>query len=259
METKSDTSHCEVKALEVKDLNKSFRSDFYKRPVQVLKNVNFTVNTGRFVGFIGPNGAGKTTTIKCLLEFIFPDKGEIKFLGEKNIIDAKRKIGFVPERPYFQEFLTGVEFLELHWKLCQMPSTQFKVRCADILEQVKLAHAKDKKLRDYSKGMLQRIGIAQSLLCEPQFLILDEPMSGLDPDGRILIKDILKALKLKKLTVLMSSHLLEDVEELCEDLIIIHKGEILYSDGVQKFRSSYATLEEAYRVFKGQIGVNYNV
>lgn len=246
-------------ALEVKGLNKSFRTDFYKRPVQVLKNVSFNVKTGRFVGFIGPNGAGKTTTIKCLLEFIFPDQGEIHFLGEKKIIDAKRKIGFVPERPYFQEFLTGIEFLELHWKLCQMPSAQFKNRASDILEQVKLIHAKDKKLRDYSKGMLQRIGIAQALICEPTFLILDEPMSGLDPDGRILIKDILKVLKRNNLTVLMSSHLLEDVEELCEDLIIIHKGEILYNEGVAKFRASYSTLEEAYKVFKGQIGVNYNV
>lgn len=259
MDTKSSVAESKSIALEVKDLNKSFRADFYKKPVQVLKNVNFSINTGRFVGFIGPNGAGKTTTIKCLLEFIFPDTGEIKFLGEKKILDAKRKIGFVPERPYFQEFLTGTEFLQLHWKLCQYPAAQFKSRAADVLEQVKLSHAKDKKLRDYSKGMLQRIGIAQALLCDPEFLILDEPMSGLDPDGRILIKDILKGLKKKNLTVLMSSHLLEDVEELCEDLIIIHKGEILYSDTVSKFRASYATLEEAYRIFKGQIGVNYNV
>lgn len=258
METIEKNSPSSENALIVKGLNKSFRADFYKKPVQVLKNVNFNVKTGQFVGFIGPNGAGKTTTIKCLLEFIFPDQGEIHFLGEKKIIDAKRKIGFVPERPYFQEFLTGTEFLKLHWELCQMPSAQFNSRSLQILEQVKLAHAKDKKLRDYSKGMLQRIGIAQALICEPEFLILDEPMSGLDPDGRILIKDILKSLKKKKLTVLMSSHLLEDVEELCEDLIIIHKGEILYSESVTKFRSSYATLEEAYKVFKGQIGVNYN-
>ena len=110
METKNESSQSLGTALEVKGLNKSFRSDFYKKPVQVLKNVNFSVKTGRFVGFIGPNGAGKTTTIKCLLEFIFPDQGEIHFLGEKQIIDAKRKIGFVPERPYFQEFLTGTEF-----------------------------------------------------------------------------------------------------------------------------------------------------
>jgi ABC-2 type transport system ATP-binding protein len=248
-----------LKALEVKNLNKSFRTDFYKKPVQVLKNVNFSILKGRSVGFIGPNGAGKTTTIKCLLEFIFPDTGVIEFLNEKKIIDAKRKIGFVPERPYFQEFLSGVEFLKLHWSLCQLPSNQFKQRSEAVLEQVKLSHAKDKKLREYSKGMLQRIGIAQALIGEPEFLILDEPMSGLDPDGRILIKDILKSLKKKNLTLLMSSHLLEDVEELCDDLIIIHKGEILYSADIPQFKSSYTTLEEAYRVFKGQIGVNYNV
>ncbi|MBC7754830.1 MAG: ABC transporter ATP-binding protein [Moraxellaceae bacterium] len=241
------------------NVSKSFRPDFYKKPVQVLKSVNFQINQGRFVGFIGPNGAGKTTTIKCMMQFIFPDHGEISFFDQTDFIEAKRKIGFLPERPYFQEFLSGVEFLKLHWNLCGLKAADFQNRAEEVLEQVKLTHAKHKKLRDYSKGMLQRIGIAQALLARPEFLILDEPMSGLDPDGRILIKDILKSFKEKKLTVLMSSHLLEDVEELCEDLIILHKGETLFYGAITEFKQNFSSLEAAYKAFKGQIEeVNHN-
>lgn len=247
----------------IEKLSKSFRADFYKKPTQVLKNINFKIESGQFVGFIGPNGAGKTTTIKCMMEFIFPDTGEVYFFGQKNLIESKKKIGFLPERPYFQEFLTGFEFLKLHWSLsgqARIHSDDIFIKCAEnILEQVRLLHARDQKLKKYSKGMLQRIGIAQALLTEPQFLILDEPMSGLDPDGRILIKDILKKLKEKKITVLMSSHLLEDVEELCEDLIILHQGETLFNGPLIQFKQNYESLESAYKVFKGKIEANDNV
>lgn len=245
-------------ALKVDRLCKSFRTDFYKPKIQVLNEVSFEVQAGHFVGFIGPNGAGKTTTIKCLLEFIFPDSGTIQFLNETTILKAKKRIGFVPERPYFQEYLTGIEFLKLHWSLCGQPLKKFSQRAIEVLELVKLSHAQNKKLREYSKGMLQRIGIAQALLGNPEFLILDEPMSGLDPDGRILVKDILKSLKGKNIAVLMSSHLLEDVEELCDDLVIIHKGAILYNGPLKNFTGQFPNLEEAYRSFKQQVGVNYN-
>ncbi len=244
----------------VTNISKSFRPDFYKKAVPVLKKVNFQINQGRFVGFIGPNGAGKTTSIKCMMQFIFPETGEISFFDEMDMIEAKRKIGFLPERPYFQEFLTATEFLQLHWNLSGLKSSDFQKRADEVLEMVKLTHAKHKKLRDYSKGMLQRIGIAQALLAGPEFLILDEPMSGLDPDGRILIKDILKNFRDKKMTVLMSSHLLEDVEELCDDLIILHKGETLFNGPISEFKHNFDSLEEAYKAFKGQMAeVDYNV
>ena len=236
--------------LEVKSLFKRFRTDFYKKPNVALKDVSFKIEHGRFVGFIGPNGAGKSTTIKCLLELIFPDSGEINFFGEKFSLQHRARIGFLPERPFFQEFLTGQEFLKLHWNLSYKPRKDFLKKAAEILDLVKLTHAKDKKLKDYSKGMLQRIGIAQALICEPEFLILDEPMSGLDPDGSILIKQILRALREKKMTVLMSSHLLEDVEELCDDLLIIHAGVIEYSGPVDIFKKDFANLEAAYSKFK---------
>lgn len=245
--------------INVKSLQKSFRPDFYKKPAQVLKNVSFAIPQGKFVGLIGPNGAGKTTTIKCLLQFIFPDSGAIEFSGNRTFMEFKKTIGYLPERPFFQEFLTGEEFLKLHWDLSGAKHEDFFQRAAEVLELVKLTHAKDKKLKNYSKGMLQRIGIAQSLIAFPQFLILDEPMSGLDPDGRILIKDILKDLKKTQITVLMSSHLLEDIDELCEELIVIHQGECLFSGHTSEFKKNYSTLQEAYKAFKGQFQVNYNV
>jgi ABC-2 type transport system ATP-binding protein len=247
------------RALKVDQITKSFKPDFYKPPVLVLKKMSFQIEMGRFVGFIGPNGAGKTTTIKCLLEYIFCDSGQIQFFQDKSILESKKRIGFLPERPYFQEFLSGIEFLKLHWSLAGLAQENFEARASEVLQQVKLWHAKDKKLAEYSKGMLQRIGIAQALLAKPDFLILDEPMSGLDPDGRILIKDILKSLKQQKITLLMSSHLLEDVEELCDDLIIVHKGESLYSGTLTKFKENFENLEGAYRAFKGQLEPDYNV
>lgn len=239
-----------MKVLEVKNLKKGFRPDFYKPIQQVLKEISFTVEKGQFVGFIGPNGAGKTTTIKCILEFIFPDSGEVLFFEEKMALQHRQKIGFLPERPFFQEFLTGVEFLKLHWTLARKDSDDFEINADAVLKQVKLFHAKDKKLKDYSKGMLQRIGIAQALITEPEFLIFDEPMSGLDPDGRILIKQILKDLKLKNKTILMSSHLLEDVEELCDQLVIVHAGAVVSSGPLAEFKKNFSTLEEAYQQFK---------
>ena len=247
-----------MKVLNVKGLVKKFKTDFYKKPQVALRDVTFSIEEGRFVGFIGPNGAGKSTTIKCLLEFIFADAGQIEIFGQKQSRAQRDRIGYLPERPFFQEFLTGTEFLKLHWELGQRPSGQFAAKAKDILDLVKLTHAKDKKLKEYSKGMLQRIGIAQALICDPEFLILDEPMSGLDPDGRILIKQILKSLREKKLTVLMSSHLLEDVEELCDDLLIIHSGKTEYSGAVASFKESFVTLEEAYAQFKLERGQSLN-
>lgn len=247
-----------MKVVEVKGLTKKFKTDFYKKPQVALRDVTFSIDEGRFVGFIGPNGAGKSTTLKCLLEFIFPNSGVIEMFGKKQSRQQRERIGYLPERPFFQEFLTGHEFLRLHWELGQRPGAQFEAKAKATLDLVKLTHAKDKKLKEYSKGMLQRIGIAQALICEPEFLILDEPMSGLDPDGRILIKQILKSLREQKLTVLMSSHLLEDVEELCDDLLIIHSGKIEYAGEVKSFKESFATLEEAYAQFKLVHGQNLN-
>jgi ABC-2 type transport system ATP-binding protein len=247
-----------MKVLEIRNITKKFKTDFYKKPQSVLNGVSFSVDKGQFVGFIGPNGAGKTTTIKCMLEFVFADSGEILFFEEKFNLEHRRKIGFLPERPFFQEFLTGIEFLKLHWNLSGLSSKEFMQQADFVLDQVKLSHAKFKKLKDYSKGMLQRIGIAQALITKPEFLIFDEPMSGLDPDGRILIKQILRNLKENKMTILMSSHVLEDVEELCDQMVIVHSGVIEYAGRTDDFKKDFKNLEEAYRHFKKGLVENLN-
>lgn len=239
--------------LEVKNLSKTFASDLFKKPQHALNEINFSIQEKRFVGLIGPNGAGKTTMLKCVLDFLYPNNGEILFFGKKLDLQAKAKLGYLPERPYFHDFLTGQDFLKLHWDLSGEHKNNFKEVASQILELVRLTEAKDKKLKNYSKGMLQRIGLAQALIAEPHLLILDEPMSGLDPDGRILFKEILKSLKQKQMTAIMSSHLLEDIEELCEDLVILHKGRVVYSGLVKDFKVNFASLEEAYQKFKAKL------
>lgn len=235
--------------LEVKGLNKSFKSDLFKKSQEVLKNISFKIDSGKFVGLIGPNGAGKTTLLKCILNFLHPDSGEVLLFGEQLGLKQKRRLGYLPERPYFQDFLTGQEFLKLHWTLSGSPSN-FQKRALEIFELVNLINVQDKKLKSYSKGMLQRIGLGQALIANPEFLILDEPMSGLDPDGRILFKEILKKLKTQRISTIMSSHLLEDIEELCEELIVMHHGQVVYTGLLINFKKNYSSLEEAYRHFK---------
>lgn len=244
--------------LNLKNINKTFKSDLFKPPAHVLKNLSYSIESQKFTGLIGPNGAGKTTSLKCLLEFIYPESGQITYPQNTSATEFKKKLGYLPERPYFQEFLTGLEFLKLHWKLSQAQGN-FLDHAMAVLDQVKLTHAKDKFLKEYSKGMLQRIGIAQALIHQPHFLILDEPMSGLDPDGRILVKEVLKELKSKNLTVLMSSHLLEDIDELCENLVIIHEGECIFNGALLEFKKDFSSLQAAYKHFKGQFQVNYSV
>ncbi len=200
------------------------------KPRLVLKGLSFSIPRGSLTGFIGVNGAGKTTTIKALLDFIHPNSGQIEFFGENGLTDVGRqKLGFMPERPYFYDFLTGKEFLALHWKLRGMKAdAAFEQHCDEALKSVDLERGKHLRLRQFSKGMLQRIGIAQSIIHKPEFLILDEPMSGLDPDGRVLIKNIIRKFHSDGTTIFFSSHLLQDMEELCTRLVIIDQGQIIY-------------------------------
>lgn len=237
-------------AIEVKNLNKSFRGNAFSKPKQVLFNVNFQVKEGATTGFVGANGSGKTTSLKCLLQFIFPETGDMKFFGTPLSRKTKEKIGYLPERPYFHEFLTGTEFLHFHWRLLGQPEKLFRDRADRALKRVDLHHAKDRLLRSYSKGMLQRIGLAQAILSDPQLLILDEPMSGLDPDGRLMVKDILREQQKNGITLFFSSHLLQDMEELCSELLIMNKGHILYNDKMDGFMAKFSSLEEAYRQFR---------
>lgn len=243
-------------ALRVIDLKQELVTPGAKAKL-VLKGLNFSIPEGSLTGFIGVNGAGKTTTIKALLNFIHPQSGSIEFFQTPGFSHAGRqRVGFMPERPYFYDFLTGKEFLALHWKLRGLAINEhFEQRCDEVLRQVDLERGKFLRLRQFSKGMLQRIGIAQSIIHKPDFLILDEPMSGLDPDGRFLIKSIIKNLHSQGATLFFSSHLLQDMEELCTRLVIIDQGEIIYegslaelgaqrqNDYCVKYRSASAIMD----------------
>jgi len=236
-------------AIQVKNLNKSFKKSFYEKRKQVLKNVSFDVPKNKTTGFVGNNGSGKTTSLKCIFEFIFKDSGDVLFFNEKMTPKTRKKIGYLPERPYLYEFLTAEEFLKFHLKLSGMSlvNESVDVLVDETLNKVGLLDAKKKALRSFSKGMLQRAGLAQALVHKPEILVLDEPMSGLDPDGRLMVKDILKEEKKKGITIFFSSHLLQDMEELCDHLVAIHHGEIIYNADLKSFMSQYPSLEEAFR------------
>lgn len=239
--------------LSVRNLNKTFKGGLFEKDRHVLQNVTFSIPQGQTTGFVGSNGAGKTTTIKCLFDFIRPDSGEILFFGQPLTSESKTRIGYLPERPYLYEFLTGMEFLKLHWNLCFGSSLKNFHESAEIaLKKVDLSEAKDRRLRTYSKGMLQRIGIAQAILTNPDLIILDEPMSGLDPDGRALVKDILREEQKRGVSLFFSSHLLQDMEELCSHLVVVNKGRILYDGVLSNFMSEYNSLERAFAVLKGK-------
>lgn len=236
----------------IEKLNKSFKTDFLKKPRHVLKDLSFEVRAGVTTGFIGINGSGKTTTLKCLFGFIHPDSGSITFSdGQSLNADVKSKIGYLPERPYYYEFLSAEEFLHFHWQLAGLQG-DFESVCDQTLAKVKLKEAKRRPLRNFSKGMLQRIGLAQAVLAKPQGLILDEPMSGLDPDGRILIKQILREEKEKGTTIFFSSHLLSDMEELCERAVVIHDGRLVYQGPLDEFRQG-RSVEQSFKELREKL------
>jgi len=215
--------------LEIRNLRKSFSRGLSLRKVEVLKGINFHVPAGSITGFLGANGAGKTTTMRCVLGLDFADSGEILMFGQPPSVDSKRRIGFLPERPYFYEHLTGVEFLEFYANLTSVwKRPVLRDRIQYLLRRVDLEFAKDRRLRAYSKGMLQKIGLAQALVHEPELVILDEPMSGLDPDGRLALAEIILETAKNGTAVFFTSHLLHDTERLCQRLVVMKDGKSIY-------------------------------
>ncbi|MGI9534812.1 MAG: ABC transporter ATP-binding protein [Thermodesulfobacteriota bacterium] len=214
--------------LKIENLVKDYSTGFFSKKVRVLRGVNFNVTKGEVFGFIGPNGAGKTTTFKSILGFVGVTSGTIKIFDvDNNDVAVKSKIGYLPESPYFYDYLTGEELLNFMGQLHGVPRDILTKRVDILLEKVNMGHARKVQLRKYSKGMLQRIGIAQSLINDPDFLILDEPMSGLDPIGRREIKEIIIEQKELGKTVLLSSHILSDVESLCDRVGVILNGNVV--------------------------------
>ncbi len=217
----------ELKALEINNLSKSFKSDFLVKTTKILKNISFTVEQEEIFGFLGPNGAGKTTTIKCILGLLFPDSGTTKVFGEDSFSQkGRRKLGFLPEHPYFYDYLTPEELLRFTAGLFDMPAKNLDNRIAQLLTLVGLKGKEKIKLRKFSKGMVQRAGFAQALIHDPGLIIFDEPFSGLDPIGRKELRDIIINLKKEGKTIFFSSHILQDMEMIADTVGIILNGEI---------------------------------
>ncbi len=214
-------------AIETRHLTKVFRTGFLMKEKKALSDLNLTVDSGMAFGFLGPNGAGKTTTIKLLTGLIHPTSGE-GFIFGKSICDisVRKKIGFLPERPYFYDYLTGLEFLHFCGDLFGMTKKALDHKIEALIELVQLQGEEKTPLRHYSKGMLQRIGLAQSLINDPDLVILDEPMSGLDPIGRKEVRDIILHLKEAGKTVFFSTHVLSDAEMICDQAGIIVNGQL---------------------------------
>lgn len=237
-----------MKVIEVQNLYKSFKILFSKK--EVLKNISFSLNKGEIFGFLGPNGAGKTTTIKILIGLLNPDKGTVKILGSNPKDEKiKNKIGFLPEQPYFYEHLTGEEFLDYTARLYGIKDRKERIKY--LLNEVGLYNERKKSLRNYSRGMLQRIGIANALISDPEILILDEPLSGLDPVGRKEMKDLIYKQKEKGKTVFFSSHILPDVEEICDRIGVIINGELIRVGYLSEILEEIHSLEEwLFKIFK---------
>ncbi len=215
-------------AIEIQDLSKDYAVGFWKKTLRpALKGLSLTVESGETFGFLGPNGAGKTTTLKLLMGIIFPTAGSATVLG-KSVHDpeVKKRIGFLPEQPYFYDYLSAPELLSYYAQLSGVPPAGRKERINSLLERVGLGDVGNKQLRKFSKGMLQRVGIAQAIVHEPEVVFLDEPMSGLDPLGRHEIREMIQGLKDAGKTIFFSTHILSDAEALCDRVAVIHKGEL---------------------------------
>jgi ABC-2 type transport system ATP-binding protein len=215
-------------AIETRGLGKSYRGGLWRKPFTAVEALDLSVPRGQVFGFLGPNGAGKTTTIMMLLGNVRPSRGRGWVLGQPvGNVEAKRQLGFLPEKFQFHDFLQADEFLDLHGKLCGMPARRRQQRIGEALELVGLADRRRSRLSQFSKGMQQRVGLAQALLHEPDLVILDEPTSALDPIGRRQVRDIILHLKARGATVFLNSHLLSEIEMTCDQVAILNRGRLV--------------------------------
>jgi ABC-2 type transport system ATP-binding protein len=206
-------------------LGKTFHIGFLRKRIEAVREVSFDVRRGEVFGFLGPNGAGKTTTLKMLMGLISPSRGRAEVLGlPVPSLAAKRRLGYLPETPYFYDYLTPEEFLDLVGALSDVPRAERRRRADRLIGRVGLDHARGRPLRKFSKGMLQRVGIAQALMGEPELVVLDEPMTGLDPLGRKEIRDLILELRQEGRTVFYSTHILPDVETTCDRVAMVFAG-----------------------------------
>ena len=227
-------------AIEILGLEKTYMVGFWgKRPKRALSPLHLTVEDGEIFGFLGPNGAGKTTTLKLLMGLVFPTSGSARILDQEwTAPEVKAQVGFLPEQPYFYDHLTAHELLNYYAQLSGVPAKERSRRAESTLHRVGLKDVQGLQLRKFSKGMLQRVGIAQAILHDPKLVFFDEPMSGLDPMGRREVRDLMEQLKHEGKTVFFSTHILSDAEALCDRVAIIHKGELKVTGAVTDLTSS---------------------
>jgi len=222
-------------AVAVEGLTKVFHVPFRKQSITAVHNLNLRVESGEVYGLLGPNGSGKSTTLKMILGLVTPTKGRAHIFGcDSTQVATRRSVGFLPESPYFYKFLTGAETLRFFGKLCGLSGWDLKDRVQELLDLVGLTEVRNQRLGTYSKGMLQRIGLAQALINEPALLVLDEPTAGVDPAGSRDIRNLIVDLKKHGVTVLLSSHLLEQVQEICDRIGILARGALVREGHLQE-------------------------
>jgi ABC-2 type transport system ATP-binding protein len=230
-------------AIRTENLTKKYGLGFQKGRLLALDNLNLRIQEGEVYGLLGPNGSGKSTTLKCILDLVQPTEGQAWIFDVPcNKVESRLHVGFLPENPYFYKYLTGVETLEFYSKLCGLQGAAVRQRIDELLELVGLAHAADRQLKGYSKGMLQRIGLAQAMIHDPKLLLLDEPTAGVDPIGSRDIRDLILRLKKMGKTVLLCSHLLEQVQEICDRISVLNLGKMILEGNVQQLISDQRRL-----------------
>lgn len=215
-------------AIEIRNLTKLYPVPLRRRRIVAVKNVSLTVASGEVYGLLGPNGSGKSTTLKMLLGLVTPNEGQARIFGQDSRdYHSRTDVGFLPENPYFHKFLTASELLAFHGKICGLSGRQLSNRIDELIALVGLEDARDRRVGGFSKGMLQRVGLAQTLIHDPRLVVLDEPTAGVDPAGSHQIRDLILDLKKRGKTVLLTSHLLEQVQEICDRVGIMARGEMI--------------------------------
>ncbi len=226
--------------IECKNISKKFRKDFWAKEFVALENISFKLSPGKVVGFLGANGAGKTTLIKILLGFIKPNSGSVNLLDvDWSHESVKRKIGYMPERPFYYQNLTGYDFLVFCADLQDMPRKEMDTAIQKWATKLNISFALDRTIKSYSKGMLQRLGFVSALLHSPQLIILDEPLSGLDPIGRREFKEVIKEVNNEGVGIFFSSHIVSDVEEVSDDVVVLEGGRIIYNGSINELISQH--------------------
>ncbi len=218
-------------AISIHNVTKTYPIPFRKEIVVAVKNLSLDVEPGQVYGLLGPNGSGKSTTMKIVLGLVRPTSGKTEIFGRSSTeVESREDVGFLPENPYFYKFLTGEETIQFYGKICGLSGAKLRERTKELLALVGLENAAKRRIGGYSKGMLQRIGLAQALVQEPRLLVLDEPTAGVDPAGSREIRDLILDFKKRGLTVLLCSHLLSQVQEICDRIGILHEG-VLVREG----------------------------